>query len=97
MLARSCWVPLGPRPSQPARTCIVHEEARLSPLRSRLPPTARAWARAETARRRRFPFPRADAGVGRRGRGARACAEPRPGGPRGGAERGGAEWGGAGA
>lgn len=97
MLARSCWVLLGPGPSQPARTCVVHEEARLSPPRSRLPPSARAWARAETARRRRFPFPRADAGVGRRGRGARACAEPRPGCPRGGAERGGAERGGAGA
>lgn len=58
-------------------------------------PSARAWARAETARRRRFPFPRADAGVGRRGLGARACAELRPGCPRGGAERGGAEQGGA--
>lgn len=51
-------------------------------------PAARAWARAETARRRRFPFPRADAGVGRRGLGARACAGLRPGCPRSGAGRG---------
>lgn len=33
-------------------------------LRRLLSPSASAWARAKTARRRRFPFPRADAGVG---------------------------------
>lgn len=61
-----------------------------------MPRTARRWARAETARRRRFPFSRSGAGAGLRDRGARACAEDRPAFPRSGAGRagrdGGSRW-----
>lgn len=60
-----------------------------APIPQSSSPSARARARAETARRRRFPFPRADAGVARRGRGAHACADLRPGCPRSGAGRSG--------
>jgi hypothetical protein len=88
-----------PAESQPPRTCAVPEEVRLRPLCSCLPPRPlRGHAQKPLGGVGFPPSPRADAGVGRRGRDARACAEPsRAAWGRGAAGRGRAERGGAGA